>query len=38
MNGWVTDTDRPKAAAFALIEHEEHTNNEAKEHDLPLVR
>ena len=27
-----------KTAAFALIEHKEHTKYEAKEHDLPLVR
>jgi hypothetical protein len=38
MSWWVTDTDRAKTEAFALIEHKEHTKYEAKEHDLPLVR
>jgi hypothetical protein len=38
MNWWVTDADRAKTAAFARIEHKEHTKYEAKEHDLPLVR
>ncbi len=26
-----------RSAAFALIEHKEHTKYEAKEYDLPLV-
>jgi hypothetical protein len=30
MNWWVTDTDRRNTAAFALIEHTEHTNMKAK--------
>jgi hypothetical protein len=30
--------DAAETVAFALIAHEGETNNEAKEHDLPLVR
>jgi hypothetical protein len=38
MNWWVTDTDRRKGRGVPLIEHKEHHEHEAKEHDLPLVR
>ena len=38
MSWWVTDTDRAKTEAFALIEHKEHTKYGAKEHDLLIQR